>query len=398
MLRHSKTLFSVSTFRPLSFLCLAVFGAGDAVGANWTVTPSLQLTVDYDDNVRLETVSPGSVVETTIIPEASINRSTERSDVTIDATGSYATFSGSGSQDLDGGDVILDLSAYRDNSERTRIGLDGEYIRDSTLTSELETTGEVQERRRRDFAFIMPYWTYAISESSSIKFGYEYTDVSYDNPTSLNLFDYDLNALSATLTRQASEETEFFGTLEGARLEAPDKPEKNDYGSLELGVTRRFSPTLSGFVAVGGLSGDADVASNGVRMSKDISEGLFRAGINRKIPVGELSAEIGRYVEPSGRGLLRRTDRIRVRLKRRLSPTTTFTLTAVILEGQDVVGTDRIEREFYSIKPKISWLVTPTWSLEGAYRYRDQNSPENADSNTVGIGVVYVWPRITASP
>ena len=94
---------------------------------------------------------------------------------TLLATHQYA-----GVEDLDYNEALFGVDASLRHDLDT-FGLDASLLRDSSRTSELDTTGSVDTSIPRIRAYISPSWSRQLSETSQLQLNYAYTDVDYEN-------------------------------------------------------------------------------------------------------------------------------------------------------------------------------------------------------------------------
>ena len=85
--------------------------------------------------------------------------------------------------------------------ERSRLGLDLGFIKDTTLDSQLEATGLVFGRVRRQTINASPNWTWFFDERTQLSANYTYSDVQYKNAGGTGFVNYNLNAGQLSLTR-----------------------------------------------------------------------------------------------------------------------------------------------------------------------------------------------------
>src|SRR5437867_2768489 len=163
--------------------------ADPSYAAEWSMEPSVRLTANYNDNIDLSPAPHPSVWGITLSPDVKFSGETETLKVTGGLNLRFNRYFGEEGRGRDTNDHTLSLrSGYR--AERDLLGLNIDSIRDSTLVSELATTGAVQARRQRDLLTANPTWTRALTEAAYLKASYGYTNVHYDDTAGTSLIDY----------------------------------------------------------------------------------------------------------------------------------------------------------------------------------------------------------------
>src|SRR6266478_2419447 len=137
----------------LKHLCIVLCGllqaleAGSSRAAEWSAEPSVSLRADYNDNINLSPAPHPRVWGIKLSPDVKFSGETETLKVTGGLNLRVNRYFGE--DGLDTIDHTLSLrSDYK--AERDLVGLNIDSIRDSTLVSELATTGAVQARRQRN--------------------------------------------------------------------------------------------------------------------------------------------------------------------------------------------------------------------------------------------------------
>src|SRR5262249_21404996 len=121
--------------------------------------------------------------------------------------------------------------------ERSQWNASLNLTRDTTLTSELGSTGIVQGSRRHESASISGGPTFLLSERISAAAQVYLLDSRYPDPGLSGLVDYRYHALSLTTSIAGSERSTFAVTAQGGELNVPDQDSRTRDANLRLAWT-----------------------------------------------------------------------------------------------------------------------------------------------------------------
>lgn len=367
------------------------------MAAKWYIEPSASVRFGYEDNVRLTTGDEEDAFSTYLDIMAPFGYRTEVSDVNLSAQIHSRRFDGL--SDLDTDDQILGLDAVF-RSTRNIFSLQGSYTRNSTLTSELETTGLVQTSKRRIGVNLSPSWTLVLTERTSLQLGYHHTDVSYEDADLTALTDYRYGRATVGLAYRLSERTELHGNLAGSRYDASDTDTEFEAYQFQIGLSRNLSERLSVTASVGYAHTESqypDAGGNEETSSEDTV--LLDLRVKRIAETQSVEGFISASESPSSRGRMLRKNAVGVSWLLNLSPRTFFTFRGEVYENTSAGGLDddSDDRLYYFLEPGLNWRATNWWTISSAYRYRNQeytNSTEGAaEASAVFVTISYVWPK-----
>jgi len=396
--------------------CLAclLLASGASQAAEWKIAPTLRFRAGYNDNLRMGTDNEISSAEATFSPSAVFSVATPASNVSGTVGFDFRRFEAD--SNLDDNNSRFEISSFH-NLERSRLGLDLGFIKDTTLDSQLEATGLAFDRIRRQSITASPNWTYTFNERTRVNANYSYSDVEYLNPSDVRFVNYTLNSGQASLTRVMNEQITASITLSGTRSNN-DNDRKSTNANLQIGASYRFSETLSATLFAGArrtetnssqtslipiLSGNTRIGF--VPLTQDItnrsSGATLNASLTKTLLRGEIGLSASRDISNDFNG-----EPIEVT---RLSTTSLYRFSEILsarlkLEFYDSKSNDNIitglNRNYYQIEPKFTWAVKKFWSLSGSYRYRKQtftDIKEDATQNAAYLTLTYRWPRIAVS-
>ncbi len=165
-----KFLISLLAAIVLQSISLLVSAADYAGGFNMNVDAS------HNDNIRLAPSDKTSVQKYHAAPTLTFSAATENTKIELNSTFDFNRYDKS---EFDSNDQNLAL-ALSHQLERGSIGLNVAYINNSTLTSELLTSGRIGNKAERTEQYqLSPQWTYSINETNLLQTQASFTAQDY---------------------------------------------------------------------------------------------------------------------------------------------------------------------------------------------------------------------------
>ena len=368
-----------------------------ALGAAWIVQPFIDVGAISDNNVELTTGPQQSASGYVVAGRLDVRRETETSKTRFDGFASHTSYNESNLEDR--AEQGFTLKTQNQTSERSTLGLDGEFRHDALFQSTVarQGTGDLRDtdiglttntKVRRNYLAAQPYWNWLLTERSAVRVAYRLGDVSFSNESGTGLVDYKEHLVSTTYTRQLNPQLDLNLTGNYGRYE-PDAGTDSKTVQLLVGLTRAFSETLRGSFAVGA----SRTTENTPGTDQSTGGGVASASLQQRSELSTLEGIISSDVAPTGGGRSVRSDQVRVNWKRRLTERVDFILDSVVFRNQVLEGSDPdLDRRYFEISPQISWHWLENWAVSGSYRYRKQKfdaQPDSADSNAVFLAVTY---------
>lgn len=148
-------------------------------------------------------------------------------------------------EDLDADEYGIRSQHQYKVTERLQASLQADYIRDSTLSSELTDAGRRNDVANRDTVTIAPGFSFLVADSTAVNANYLYSDVGFDAAADQGLVDYKFQQWSAGVTHYLSGQWQVFGNFFVTDFDvASTNSETWTYGGM-LGATYAWSDTLS---------------------------------------------------------------------------------------------------------------------------------------------------------
>ena len=401
--------------RCLLFASLALLPAA-APAAEWAIEPSVEGRASMTDNINL---TPGVHENTTgysLSPRVKFARRTEATEMS--GTAGLGFYRYPGHSDLDADNANLSF-ASKLNLERSQYGLTAAFVRDSTLQSELATTGIVQARRQRNLVNLAPSWNYSLTERSSVFAQYQYDQARYESGAGLE--NYTDQSASGGFQYLLSERTSLTLTGADSRYKTNSGSVRTNTYSLNAGLNYNASERVALGISAGGRRSDTTLTrtallcplgplflcqffgvplENVTASSKTTDNGLLlNLTANYRWDVSSANLVVGRDLNPSGTGLVVQTDRIAATISHQFNDLVSGRVSGAYLRSKYLGGLGS-DTDYLALNTSLSWKLDEWWSVGGGYAYAYQkvkNAPESASSNTVFLSISYNWPKMSMS-
>jgi hypothetical protein len=393
---------------------LSLAAPGLALAQGYVLTPTVELQGGYDDNFRLaEEGEPEDEVGTgRIAGELALSRIAETVEIVgllgVDA----ATYWGDDEGLEDDSNQLLDFTVLN-KRELTNLGIEASLRRDS-LRRSVETADDpgevpidpdddvdddfvderVAETVRRDQIIVGPFLERQLTELMSVNLGYQFQDTSYEELEGIvdpanRVTDFRYHTVTAGLSRQVTERDDLV-LLTGGSFYRADNDREFDTYELQVGVDHAFSETASGVFTVGARQTSFDIPG----VEEDDDTGIVARIAGSKLAgLTRFSGILERTVSPSASGDQVQTDRLVFNITRKLTERLGFTLRSKLYENESLRDlASPSNRRYLTFEPSLSYLLTESFALEGAYEYGRQKrfgEAESGDSNAVFLSLIY---------
>jgi hypothetical protein len=405
-------------------LCILACWAFESVSrpaqaAEWSLEPSLGIKTEYTDNIQF---APGSDARSAwgimVSPDVRFGGATETLTVVGGLNASFNRYPNQPEFDIDNYAFTL-RSGWKVQQDTLALNVDA--IRDSTLVTELETTGTVLAYSPRNSLNVNPSWIRQLTDRMLLDFRYSYRAADYDDTAGTSLTSWRDQSASVGLQWAPDERS-------ALRLEAYYDKYSTDSASfrartygIQAGYNYAFSETFRAGVTAGlrrthGTTSSSALVCDGfillgvcfgtlnelTTVVNDDSTGYtVDAFLERRTETMTVGGRLSRQIYPSGVGSLVQTDRFAVSWTRRWVPILTVALDAAAYQtryvGSLVGGSDS---RYYRIEPRLSWRMTEDATMNAGFSYARQkyeDAPVTATANLVYVSIVYKWPKASVS-
>lgn len=351
--------------------------------ASWSFTPHAALNVGHDDNVRLS--ADASESSTAVLQLDSIlKRASDRFEFSLAPQLTLARYDREAV--LDRNDASVNTSLVR-RRERSQWLLSGQYIRDTTLTSELGTTGFVDANATHESMQLAVAPTAQITERWSASLQAATMRHRYESDgESAGLVDYDYNSVLTKSSYSTNEYSALSLDVSWGRLAVPQNrtaTEVNNYAanvSWQSAWNERWKLNL----AVGPTRVEsASFSDNGIGYS---------ANLDRRSEQTTWQLSWSRDVTPNGRGVLSKRERADLSLSTQISERFSTSVSTQWIRSQDFLPSLALRSarvRYFFVSSALTWRVTPTVGISTSIGWTEQTAATAAEAYRASIGIVW---------
>lgn len=344
----------------------------EAGAAEWSAEPSLSVKGEYNSNLLLFNGN-NEAWGHWVSPSLKFKGSTESLEVEGNVKSDFVHYYGNQARSLTNLYFPLRTSYH---SDRNTFGFEGGFTRDNTLLGELKQTGLVLGFTQRNTWTASPSWTVGITERLSWQSSYQFVDAQYQDGIQFGLVDYQVHGGTTGMTYNIGQLDQVKLTGEYTLVRTPFIRQNSIYYGAQGGWTHDFGHEMTG-----SLSGGVRLVSS----TQDIPGGaltdretvwVYRGTLRKKFERTTIQIDGSRDINPSGFGLLLRTDRVGGSLSHNLTETLTASVNGGLYFVGGIVtnasGGSVPQSRFASISPSVSWKFNQWWTLDVAYTYAER--------------------------
>lgn len=382
----------------------------EAWAAEWYLENQLGQLLRYEENIGLEGGGTGEQ-ESGLASTSSIGITaggrTPTLDVQLASLFNFTYFPYN--SDLNSNDQYFTLSGKR-TGERWTAALTGQYIRDTTRTSDVEQSGEfILANKRRDFFSISPTLKYSATAIDSISFSpyYYYNHYNTDEiPDSSNL------GVQVAWDHDLSQRTQIMNSVSASKLNSNDNVQGNDnsrYYELLIGANHKFSENLLGSLSAGPTLAETDRVENGVggRQSQGGTTLGYGFAANLTYSFEErlsFKGDVRRTLAPSTTAATLNEDTsVRIAANYQLFANL-FVEMPVSYLHRELIGDDAQAtgtsgtRDYAAVEPTLRWRIGPDWDFRIGYGLQWQKTEDGNGFGNAGFAfLTYRLPRLAMS-
>jgi hypothetical protein len=391
--RHKKSLLLASS--------LLLFSS--ASFADWDVVPLIKVGGEHDDNPQLDPRTDQEINLTGVLAEVSADFIYTTNQTNFNLVPILLHRSYSDNPEFDSDDLFI-RSNYAHRFKSSSLGFLFRFDEQTVRTAERsdvdldledpdeidgnETGGVALSGDRQKIRF-GPYWSWNISDVSSIGARVDYFDVSYDDVFLGALTAYTDSRLTLDYRRAISNRNRFVALLSGRQYEADDASvQKVNGSSAQIGIERDMTQTSRVRTMIGVENTEQPDGSKEPEMIGDIT-------FTQRLETITMFAQYRRSVNASGSGQVSARDQININFTRRLNQKISAGLGVRAYKTRHLASGTSIfnEREYIQLRGSFAWYLSPSFSLEADYRYtvldRGPLLDGRANSNRINLWFVY---------
>ncbi|MBI3774790.1 MAG: hypothetical protein HY273_04425 [Gammaproteobacteria bacterium] len=345
---------------------------GAANAAQWTLTPQVGLSADYQDNPQLLLKNAQAVGVASVDARAEL--AVDSDSTQFSATPHVHAVRYPDYAELDNDSQGLALS-YHHEGEHTAWSIAGDSARDSTLTTEREDTGFVQAHKWRNSSNVNPTWSREWSDGWFGKVSAGYSDVAYEKANATLLADYSYKNIDVGVSWESSERTQWGASLTAARLDAPVYRNISDNFGVQVSFAYVWSDTKRLNVSGGARYNDLRRASGMQQRTHEQTRGwTLDTAYNAESELNTWHMQASRSVDPSGVGVLVQKDKLAFALGRALTEQVNGSVNLTALQIEELQRAKiSTRRQYATASVQLSWAWAPTWTVSAAYGYTQQH-------------------------
>lgn len=382
-----------NAFASPAFLVIGLALTPLAWSAQYTSGQGIEATAEYTDNVRLVPDDETELHGVVISPEFSLTRRSERMEAKITADFDFARYNHSR---FDSDDQALRAGLdYR--WEQTRLNLDARATRNSTRTSELQDTGRIGEEATRKERYALDgAIEQQLDPRNAATGALNYSTTHYESNA---LSDFDVLGASLGWIHRYSERVDLRSELYFSRFETDERPQvESDTFGLRVGGDYALNETLTFSLRVGGARVETEHGPGSAREGR-FEENAYTldSALDYRLQRHRLIARAARATEPSGDGVLKKSDRLSLDYRYRLAPQASLETTLTWLQSEAIDDPVADERDYASLQLGYRRQLSETWSLATRLRHQYQRREAesgHAEANSVQLELRYS-PRET---
>lgn len=374
----------------LTVLVIAI--SMSAAAQQWEFRPTFGVGASFDDNIRLDSAQSASGFGADIRAGASARRADDVSDLALSAELRLKQYAENSDLDNTAAVVSADWS-YQ--TPRGEFQLDQSLTTQSTLTSELTTTGITNVNRQQYRYRLRPGWSYRLNEYTSLSLSAGYDDVFYDDVEGTGLTNYRSGSVSLSAGRRLSERLVLSLASSYGRFESQGNANKTQNIGFQLGAEYQVSERF----LVSGLAGLRQTESelvdaSGRRITEESSGPAFSLTARRRSARGaELRALAARELTPTGGSEVLDTTRLQLRYSYPVDERLRLRLSSQAYRNRQLGDAQaRADRDYADTQIGLSYRLGPSLDINLDYRYRWrqlEGDAESASSNRLGLSLVW---------
>ena len=387
-------------YRILLLNILIMIGIGSvpcAWGADVTLTPKIDLTGQYDDNVAFQR---GDKKEEDYLyqiqPAITFDYKTEINRLVAEGILDYQNYINN--DNLNAFNTTCKLEGDSNFTELLTLFADLKYVRDNTLESQLEEEGKVQKRQDRDRYDLRGGLFFNLTELIRVGGDYRYRQTNYEEDFPE---DYNDDVVSFIYNQRLRNQLDSltFRTSYAFR-EVRDK-ETDTYRAL-FGWVREFSETFRFGASIGARFTEQYEYNSNTERQKDDTTGLL-ADFNFTKDTEIMRTNLNYHLDQVSvaEGEERDVHSFNIKLDRNITERFRVGINLKYYLSSNINKNSKDDNsQFYEINPNITYNLTEYHTVGLFYSYQHEfddsnknNDPKNADRNRVWVTLSFNFPR-----
>jgi hypothetical protein len=361
----------------------------DASAAEITTTPSLSLKVEYDDNIDFNRNDEIDDFSGSAVPGFQLKYLTELFEFNANGEIDFKRYYDE--TDFDRVNHLYGVDSKYRMLERLYVLGEFEFRKDETIDSQLEETGRVFERGKRERYYADGGLRYQISELSDVgpNFSYEKTNFSSEDDE-----DYDLYQISLTYTKEFQNERDTISLKPSYAKYDSDTQDADGY-RFEVGWKHLLGETITSDILVGARYTSID------RKDNDNTDnnwgGIAKIDLKK---IGETfigNVGYSHDIRSDTEGEIIEVDRLYLNLDKKITERFGFKFAGSAYYSEEESG-DKDKIRYFILTPSLYYMLTTYHSLELFYSYQNEvemDEPGNPQTqrNRVWLSLTLEFPK-----
>ena len=362
--------------RPVSVVVLLLMVVSSIYSAcwagGWTYEPFASAALTYDDNVRLtsanEETSTGGEFEVGV----ELMNDSEVSHTVLRPRFRFNKYASEG--DLDTNELFLTLSTSF-QGERSTLGLSANLNRESSISTELQDTGNVAVNRQRNLVSVSPQWRYRLSPRNTIDLGGVIQSVRWPDDKDNFLNEYNNNEVSIGFTRALSPLLEFKSKAYQKSFDSIETGFEAATTGVDVGLSRKFSERTQGSFSVGGWRSDLTNDTG----KDQISGASAKLDVQHQTTLANVDVRLVRDLVPSSLGDVREDTKLGVGVEFRATEKMSWGMNGSWQQSSTAGGlVSSLDRTYYEATPYLAWRLNRQLRLKASFQITQQDIDQSA--------------------
>lgn len=350
---------------------VAVAASQGAPAAEWSVAPTVSMTIDNDTNPVLTSpaISSGGL---SMSVDTRLERDTERLQLGLRPKFDLERYTDARISHTD--DESLDATATWFETERSSFTLHSLLQDASTLYAELTQTGVIHIGQRRRDEEADGSWAYQQTERWTLQLSGSYSSSKYHGTASSSLADYGQTLGAVTESYAYTEQLMFSLSGSAGDARTAGSEQSTRFESLNLGF--RWQPTERTIIS--GSGGDSRQKTNGLVGTSIVGQ----LSASCRTELGSVALTASRQAQPTGFGIFTLVEQASLTGTRQIAPQ--LSLSSNLSVDRDTsafhspfVSFTFAERTYSEGFVQLSWQESPPWTLGLQILYDRSDSPRS---------------------
>jgi hypothetical protein len=353
------------------------------------------VTSDFvgDDNLRLRTEDEKGTVGADARVDIKLSNVTEISEVYVRGALRSVRYDGGDDRGADTDDQLLYAGGHWDG-ERSRLTIDGEFLRQSSLYTELEDTGFLEDTQRRVDKSLSSQYNYTVIEDTQVFAGATYKEVEFPNGVPVSLTEYSVDSVNTGIVHNFDSLNYVTLSLIHSNYEADTFVSDVETNGANIRYDKTIDELWSGYAQMGYRKSNFKNEEFGMIVRDDDTGNTYDVGVTRQSEISTFAIEASNSIEPSADGDVNERTAVRFNYRRSFSDRFSSDVDLYWFEDESINNDQEEDREYWTLSIGADYRLAQKWYLTGQARHRDQQfdndiDSTDAESNAVIIGIKY---------